>query len=82
MVATGPLSDAERSARRRLRRCLAEALKGDEVYVVTPWGCDPIVFGHEDDAVAYRSKNPASSVSATTVLDHADARRLIEQEEG
>lgn len=43
---------------------------------------DPVrVFGHKDDAKAYALRVMRGYV-ATRVLDRADARRLIEQEEG
>ena len=77
--------DAERTA------ALREALKGDEVYVVHVDGrWDPVyVFGHREDAEAFaqaiwgefREALP-NAVIATPVCDHADARRLIEQEGG
>lgn len=74
---------AEHAAR---TAALREALKGDEVYTVLLGGPDgdaPVtVFGHEDDAKAYRQHSPYSTMAAVRVLDRADARRLIEQEEG
>lgn len=63
----------------------------DEVYVVHVDGrTDPVhVFGHREDAEAFAQAIWGEfrealdyAVIATPVCDHADARRLIEQEEG
>ena len=96
MAATGPLgpplSPAEQAEADAVRSaCLAAALKPDEVYVVhVDDRLDPVyVFGHETDAEAFAAAvwgeqriQSSAAVIATPVCDHADARRLIEQEEG
>ena len=55
----------------------------DEVYIVVRgWGVPMLVFGHLTDANAYREAFGGCTVSVAKVLDHAEARRLIEEEEG
>ena len=71
--------DAERTT------ALRETLKGDEVYVVYrlggPLGNGILAFGHEEDAQVYAERYLcAAEPEPVKVLDHADARRLIEQE--
>ncbi len=66
-------------------------LTGDEVYVVhVDRRTDPVyVFGHKEDAEAFAqavwgefASAMEGAVITTPVCDHADARRLIEQEGG
>ena len=60
----------------------------DEVYIVNADGSltNAWVFGHRDDASAYSATifGPIgrSRYVTTKVLDHADARELIERESG
>ncbi len=70
---------AEEDADRR--DALAAALnRDDEVYLVPGSALEPTrVFGHEDDAKAYGLATRRGWV-AVKVLDHAEARALIEGE--
>jgi hypothetical protein len=55
----------------------------DEVYVVDCGEPRRVaIFGHADDAEAYADAIGCVEIARVQVLDHADARRLIEQEEG
>ncbi len=56
----------------------------DEVYIAWPKTDEalPVVFGHEADATAYCDAGHAVGWHMTKVLDHAEARELIEREEG
>lgn len=63
-------------------QALAAALKcDDEVYLANHGGRLVGVFGHAEDAKAYAAARLGGvEVVAAKVLDHAEARRLIEQE--
>jgi hypothetical protein len=59
----------------------------DEVYVAIVPGAvveddRAYVFGHLSDATAFAATKDCVVVRTAKVLDHADARALIEQEEG
>ncbi len=91
MAQTGPVGPPLSETPNAVRSAaLAEALRhSDEVYVVhyELESDDVRVFGHREDADAFAlavwgAPAAPANVIATSVCDHADARRLIEQEEG
>ncbi len=81
MAATGPVGPPLTDEQRAVANAVRDAAGGaDEVYVVQD-GAPIYVFGHLSDANAYREQFGSCTVSVAAVLDHAEARALIEKED-